>query len=44
MRNRQSNDRPVMTWVEVCDALGRTRMEAQWVDPDTVHAAQPHAA
>lgn len=44
MPNIESNDRPVMTWIEVRDASGRTRMEARWAVSGLLHPAKPLAA
>lgn len=44
MPNIDTNDRPAMTWVEVRDASGRSRMEARWVIPGQLHPAKPLAA
>jgi hypothetical protein len=29
----QANERPVMQWVPVLDATGRTHLEARWTTP-----------
>lgn len=44
MRSQNYNDRPTMTWIEVTDADGRTRLEARWSVPTHTSAATAHAA
>jgi hypothetical protein len=44
MRKRNPNEQPMLTWVEVRDVQGRTRMEARWSVPSQMQTAKPHAA
>jgi hypothetical protein len=49
MRNPTTNEKLELTWVQVRDADGRTRMEAHWklvpvADPASAPASAPHAA
>ena len=44
MSHTPQHDRPVMHWVPVVDAQGRTRLEVRWTVEGHTQAPAPHAA